>query len=159
MLSPLWPSLALSTSPASTRTFSFKKTPETVIQQPLPPQTVAAAIDIPIRIFILKNDQHGGSSRDTQNAQRIFENTRNIWTQANINLQLNHIESIPMTEDQLVNFRLNPRPFFSTLPEYDHNAINVFFIGVLGENLNGYPTVKREPSLSLTTPLHLTLEP
>lgn len=115
----------------------LRRTPSDIQQMPIASLVNAEAIDLPLNVIVIRSDQPGGSNRTQDEIDSILENAEKIWKQANIQFDIQNIQEIKLTADQLFSFKNTPNSFITSLSVYNPRYINVFLIGVLGGDVNG----------------------
>jgi predicted Zn-dependent protease len=110
--------------------FLYSRTPSAVQQETIKQQAVYEEIAVPISIHILHNNEQNGSSRTTEDAQRIVRNANEIWEQAGISTEIQNIQMMKLSDRDIESLLDFPARFSSFT---DSSAINVLFV----ENLRG----------------------
>lgn len=112
--------------------FFYRKTPEDLEAKKMESIVGAETLQVPIFVRMLKVEGSDDSStRDKDNIERLLKQTNKIWAQADIKLEMNGIEILKLTPEQLESFNNSPRAFSRKLPGFEENLVNVYFIGNL----------------------------
>ena len=112
--------------------FWLQRTPERVEQAVVESSLDAQALVVPLTIFIMTGEANFGSGRNEDDARRLAENAARIWEQANIDVQVDKLVSLPVNADEWQGFVQNPRGFIAAVDAYDASTINVFLAKSLG---------------------------
>jgi len=112
--------------------FLLQRTPERVEQEDVTSSLDAEMLVVPLTVFIAAGGEGMGSERSEADARRLVENTARIWKQANVDLIIERIVTLPVSEDEWQVFIENPRAFIAAVYAYDATTINVFLVGSLG---------------------------
>ncbi len=111
--------------------FFYQRTPTTIKQQPITSILNQATIRLPLNIYILQGDG-AGSERESNDIQGLVVNASNIWQQADIELNINNIETLEVDEAGFDLFAREPYSFITNLDNLDEQVINIFLVDTLG---------------------------
>ena len=113
--------------------FFFRRTRESVIQEPLPPVVSGETLTVPLSVFVF-----GGTERSDADVMRLVQNADAVWRQANITLPLSDVRFLPTNDEE--RFIQNPLSYVQeiTMPQ---NSVAVFLTRTL-VGLNGVAFVQ-----------------
>ena len=133
----------------------YRRTPLGTPQQETQSVLDAALIEVPLRIFVFRNDESFGSSRSIADIRQMVENASEIWNQGDINLKTERIIILDVTDAEIGLFFDNPGHFVRGLDDYNPNVINVFLAktlkGIQGVNGIAFPGIRSTAVADLTT--------
>jgi len=91
-------------------------------------------ISVPVDVYIIKyDDESFSSTRDQENINEVFRKVNDLWSQANIKIDIKKIENITVNE---ISYYYDLNLLLSNMVKsgnYDSNTINAYF----AKNLNG----------------------
>ena len=101
----------------------------------------ANILSVPIDVYIIKyEDESFSSVRDEENINEVFDKVNDLWSQANIKVEVNKIEVITIKDS---NYYYDLNLFLSYMSEtenYDPKKINAYFAKTLhGSNGIAFP--------------------
>ena len=104
----------------------YRQTPSTVRQERLESIVDKDLLTLPLSIHIISNEKILGSQRDTDNVILLVEKASNIWGQANIDLEIEVISKLDISDEEALLFINNPHQFFQPEadPPLEENNIN-----------------------------------
>lgn len=114
----------------------YQKTPSTIEQQNVEGLLSAEEISLPVTIFIMRNDGELGSTRSLPGTDIFVRNANVIWQQANIELSVNAIVEVEMTDIDITALIQKPGIIVEEVPRYDPHQINIFLVRSL-QGING----------------------
>jgi len=104
----------------------YQRTPQGVSQRETESVLDAETITIPVNIFVLTNNEDFGSERSEEDITQIVANASKILNQADIDLRINEIVFLEMSDDEIGELLSNPSRNVNKIEKYDPNAINAF---------------------------------
>jgi len=116
--------------------FLLRRTPERVQQVVVASEVEQAKLIVPLTIFIAAGREGIASERDEANARNLVKNAERIWEQANVELDIKKVITLPISDSDWLVWLENPRVFIASVEAYDATTINVFLMGGLG-SVNG----------------------
>ena len=101
----------------------------------------ANILSIPVDVYIIKYENENlSSSRNEENINEVFDKVNDLWSQANIKVEVNKIEVITIKDS---NYYYDLNLFLSYMSEtenYDPKKINAYFAKTLhGSNGIAFP--------------------
>lgn len=114
------------------QSFLYRRTPANIKQQKVESMLDAEMITLPLQIFVFVNEE-SGSKRSEEDVGRLVENASNIWEQSRIELNIEKIVFLELSEEEIETFLNNPRVLVVNFQDYNDDRINVF----LKESLMG----------------------
>jgi len=115
----------------------------------------AETIEVPLRIFVFRNDESFGSDRSIADIRQMVENASEIWNQGDIDLKTERIIILDVTDAEIGLFFDNPGRFVARLDDYDPNVVNVFLArtlkGIQGVNGIAFSGIRSTAVADLTT--------
>ena len=133
----------------------YQRTPLGTPQQETESVLDAETIDVPLHIFVFRNDEAFGSDRSVADIRQMVKNASEIWGQGDINLKTERIIILDVTDAEIGQFFDNPGRFVSGLDDYDPEVINVFLArtlkGIQGVNGIAFPGIRSTAVADFTT--------
>lgn len=133
----------------------YQRTPLGTPQQETESVLDAETIDVPLHIFVFRNDEAFGSDRSVADIRQMVKNASEIWGQGDINLKTERIIILDVTDAEIGQFFDNPVRFVSGLDDYDPEVINVFLArtlkGIQGVNGIAFPGIRSTAVADFTT--------
>lgn len=133
----------------------YQRTPLGTPQQETQSVLDAETIDVPLHIFVFRNDEAFGSDRSVADIRQMVKNASEIWGQGDINLKTERIIILDVTDAEIGQFFDNPGRFVSGLDDYDPEVINVFLArtlkGIQGVNGIAFPGIRSTAVADFTT--------
>lgn len=80
--------------------FLFRRTGEGVEQQPVG-ELLAETIEVPTRVFVLVGGNNLSSKRDEGDVNRLVQNSNVVWDQAAIEIYIEQIEFVSLTDIEI----------------------------------------------------------
>jgi hypothetical protein len=128
--------------------FFYRRTPANVEQKNIESVVNAETITVPIKAFILINDESLGSERTREDVYKMIINAEKIWNQADINFDTVEITSLNMSDLEISGLFGNSSQFLKTIDGYDYGTVNIFLVrrlrsvqGVNGLSFSGLHAV------------------
>lgn len=116
---------------------SFRRT-SLALNEPVAERVVVApTVEAPLTVWVLRNDESGGSERTQAEVDHLVGNAAAIWEQANARVSVVEQRDLAVTVEELRAFRSDPEVFVGGLPGYDLTTINVFLLRAIGGGING----------------------
>ncbi|MEX2436788.1 MAG: zinc-dependent metalloprotease family protein [Candidatus Paceibacterota bacterium] len=115
--------------------FMFQETPETSFQVPTERLLDGELITLPLNIFIIRNERDG-SRKSNEDVERFVSEASLVWDQAIINLEVNNIEEINLSDEEINYFLSSTTEFVTSFENYNKDIINVFLLRRLA-GING----------------------
>lgn len=115
--------------------FLYQRTPDSVTQKEVENRLDAELVALPLRVFVFVNDE-SGSKRSEEDVRRLVENTSKIWEQAGIELDIEEIIFLELSDEEINAFLHDPGAFVANIHDYHDQRINVFLKETL-MGLNG----------------------
>lgn len=103
----------------------FRKTPVSIKQEKVKSMFDAQIITLPLQVYLFVNSE-SGSERTDDNAKHLVENASGIWSQVQIELNVEKIIYLESNKNEIDDFLNNPRAFVTGLKDYNDQRINVF---------------------------------
>jgi len=112
--------------------FFLQRTPERLEQANVTSALDAEMLIVPLTVLIVTGAPGIGSERSEDDARRLVANAERIWEQANIDLTIEKIITLPVSESDWQVFIDNPRKFIAGVDAYNSSTVNVFLVSGLG---------------------------
>ena len=96
----------------------------------------AEGVWVPLNIFILRNDEILGSDRTLSDVDRLTSNASAIWQQADINLEIESIVEIVLSDGEIQALLDFPQTVTYVVDSYNKKGISVFLVSSL-QGING----------------------
>ena len=116
--------------------FVYQRTPQTIEQEPVDTLLSASKIVVLLDVFIVRNDETLGSERTTTDATRLISNASVIWQQADIDLEIENIVEITLSDKEIQALLDDPRTITRATGLNNERGINVFLVSSL-QGING----------------------
>jgi hypothetical protein len=116
--------------------FFFQRTSPSIEQEVVETSLDAERLVVPLTVIILKNSGSHGSQRTREDAYRIAEQADRVWEQAGIDLAVEAVHVVFLSDGQIEMMFDNASEFVQTIAQYNPATINVFLAGNL-QGLNG----------------------
>lgn len=116
--------------------FFYRKTPDSVRQEPVSSVVDAETLTVHLTVFLLTNDESDGSRRSPEDARRLVVDASEIWKQAGIQLVVEELFILEKSDRELELFFTSPFLFMDSIEKFNRSNINVFLVGNL-KGING----------------------
>ena len=116
--------------------FFFQRTPPFVVQEEVETSLDEEQLLVPLTIFILVNSDSNGSRRSRADALHLVEQADRIWEQASIDLEVQAVHVLQMSDEEIALLYYNASAFVQNVEEFETRTINAFLVGNL-QGLNG----------------------
>jgi len=114
----------------------YQRTPSTAEQERAKTVFDAEILILPLQVFVFSNNESLGSVRSSEDVERLVLNAEAVWDQALIQLEIENLVFLEVSDQEIEEFLYNPGTFIVNLPDYDRDSISVFLARSLG-GLNG----------------------
>ncbi len=114
----------------------FMDTSKEATQDPVPSRVESEEITIPLNVVVMQGDEQHASKRSDAEAKDLVKDASNIWSQANIKLNVKNLAFREFSTPEFESFYKNPGEFLSDIPDFRNDHINVFLVSHL-RGLNG----------------------
>lgn len=133
----------------------FRRTPLGTPQQSTESFLDTDVLTLPLNVFVLTNNEFFGSGRDVKDVRQMVVNASEIWDQADIDLELDRVVFLNMSDMDIGILLDNPGVAVRELDGYDPTHINVFLMkslkGIEGVNGVAFVDVRTVAVADLTT--------
>ena len=116
--------------------FVYQRTPQVIEQEPVETLLSAEKMAVPLTVFIIRNDEILGSLRTRADVDRLTSNASVIWQQADIDLEIESITEIVLSDGEIQTLLDYPRTITFVSDQYNKKGINVFLVSSL-QGING----------------------
>ena len=92
-------------------------------------------IIIPVKVHIIKeNSGIYSSNRDEENIRKLFENVNEIWSQADVRINIEDIVITKVEDNTIPNVMNGNTNLLTELNDFDKNTFNAYFASNIGPN-------------------------
>jgi len=116
--------------------FFFQRTPSFIVQEEVETSLDEEQLIVPLTIFILVNSDSNGSRRSQADALHLVEQADRIWEQASIDLEVEAVHVLQMSDEEIALLYNNVSVFVQNVEGFETRTINAFLVGNL-QGLNG----------------------